>query len=101
MVVMRHETEPIYLLYAHLDAELFSKEGEKIAKGSVFARVGKAPFNGNWFPHVHIQTLSAVHFEKLEKQGTWSDLDGYGAVSDIYSNALKFKDPMAYISLRG
>ena len=98
-VIVKHATKPIYLIYAHLDRNLECKVGDILKTGRVFAKVGHAPYNGNWFPHLHVQTISAEYYEKLEKKGLWKELDGYGSPNDTPEDARNFPDPMRYISL--
>ncbi len=99
-VIVRHGKAPVYMIYAHLDRRMRCKVGDKLKKGAVFAKVGKAPYNGNWFPHLHVQTVSKDYFAELEKNDAWADLDGYGKAKDVRKNAVRFTDPMQYISLR-
>lgn len=98
-VILKHVSEPIYLIHAHLDREISCKVGDQLKKGSIFAKVGKAPFNGNWFPHLHLQVISEVYFNKLEEDNLWDELDGYGLSEEIKENSLRFPDPMQYVSL--
>jgi len=99
-IIIKHNSLPIYMLYAHLDKDVKCKIREKIVKGQIFAKVGKAPYNGNWFPHVHVQTISSKYFDELENNNGWDNiLDGYGHENEITQNAKRFRDPMKYISL--
>jgi murein DD-endopeptidase MepM/ murein hydrolase activator NlpD len=98
-IILRHHSEPIYMIYAHLDRTITCTVGDEIKKGDIFAKVGEAPYNGNWFPHLHLQVISKEYFDHLEKENAWADLDGYGAESDIKENSKHFPDPMQYISL--
>ena len=63
-VVLEH-TSPLgrfWTLYGHLEAA--SVEGleidQEVEKGSVFARIGAPPENGDWPPHLHFQIVT--HF---------------------------------------
>ena len=49
-----------YSLYGHLSRDSLEGlwVGQPIAKGAVFARVGSAPSNGDWWPHVHVQLVT-------------------------------------------
>jgi 4-aminobutyrate aminotransferase-like enzyme/Ser/Thr protein kinase RdoA (MazF antagonist) len=65
MVVLRHETthqSPLvfYTMYGHLTRDSLSTlaVGATIRRGEEFARVGSAPTNGNWWPHVHVQLIT-------------------------------------------
>lgn len=98
-VILRHSSKPIYLIHAHLDRNIQCKVGDMLRKGQIFAKVGKAPDNGNWFPHLHLQTISKAHYDELEKEGSWAELDGYGLSEDVVENSAWFADPMEYISL--
>jgi murein DD-endopeptidase MepM/ murein hydrolase activator NlpD len=98
-VVLKYESENVYMIYAHLDRNITCKIGDKIKKGDVFAKVGKAPYNGNWFPHLHAQVISDEYYNRLEKENGWGDLDGYGFENEIKENSKHFPDPLQYISL--
>lgn len=99
-VILKHETAPIYMIYAHLDKDVLVKLGDQVVKGMIFAKVGKAPYNGNWFQHLHVQTISADYYKKLEDNNSWNELDGYGTKEDIVTSSERFLDPMNYIELR-
>lgn len=96
-ITVRHLSQPVYLIYAHLGREIKQQVGDKVRAGEVFARVGEPPFNGNWFPHLHVQTISPEYFAELEKNNSWGQLDGYGSLNDLTINAARFKDPTQYI----
>ncbi|MDE1874579.1 MAG: peptidoglycan DD-metalloendopeptidase family protein [Patescibacteria group bacterium] len=98
-VILKHATKPIYLIHAHLDRDIRCEVGDALKRGQIFARVGTPPHNGNWFPHLHLQTISKDHYDRLEKERSWADLDGYGPADDIRENASLFADPMELISL--
>lgn len=98
-VILKHASLPIYMIFAHLDRSIECKVGQRLVKGQVFAKVGKAPYNGNWFPHLHLQTISKDYYEKIEKEDLWAELDGYGASEDIEGNSALFSDPLRYVSL--
>jgi 4-aminobutyrate aminotransferase-like enzyme len=59
---LRHATddgEELFTLYGHLTRETLRElhPGHAIAKGEVFARVGKLDENGGWPPHLHFQII--------------------------------------------
>ena len=65
VIVLRHQTgDPdsaeFYSLYGHLSCDSLEglHVGQRIAKGSVFAHVGSAPSNGDWWSHVHVQLVT-------------------------------------------
>lgn len=98
-VILKHLSEPVFLIYAHLDRNILCKVGDTLEKGKIFAKVGKPPHNGNWFEHVHVQSVDADYFEILHKNNLLDTLDGYGSIKDTEENAKKYKDPLQYISL--
>jgi 4-aminobutyrate aminotransferase-like enzyme/Ser/Thr protein kinase RdoA (MazF antagonist) len=62
VVILRHEPEPgiaFFTLYGHLSAESLTplRIGQKISKGTAFARIGKPNENGGWTPHLHFQII--------------------------------------------
>jgi murein DD-endopeptidase MepM/ murein hydrolase activator NlpD len=97
-VFLKHLSEPVCLIYAHLDPNIKCKVGDKLEKGQVFAVVGQAPQNGKWYPHIHIQVISDNHYKKLVKHDLWEAFDGYGKVEDIRRNSRKYPDPLRFIS---
>jgi len=98
-VILKHSALPIYMIYAHLDREIKCRVGDALEKGNIFARVGKAPYNGGWFPHCHVQSISYKYYDELEKNNKWDCLDGYGSSDEITLNAERFRDPMEFILL--
>jgi hypothetical protein len=98
-VILKHSAMSIYMIYAHLDRKIKCKVGDVLGKGKVFARVGKAPYNGGWFQHCHVQSISFKYYDELEKYNAWKCLDGYGSSDEITLNAERFRDPMEFISL--
>lgn len=87
------------LIYAHLDPNVACSVGDYLKIGDVFANVGRAPQNGGWFPHLHVQCVDAGHFEKLLIQDL-KDLDGYGNENNLFQLSRNFRDPLRYVSLR-
>ena len=98
-VILRHAHEPVYFIYAHLDRNITCKVGDVLAEGHIFSKVGKPPFNGNWFPHVHIQTIRKEYYDEIVAGDLWDEIDGYGAYEDLAENVHRFPDPLQYISL--
>lgn len=98
-VILRDVKSKIYLLYAHLEKDIPFKEGDIIAEGTVFAKVGKAPQNGNWFPHVHIQAISEEKFKNLLGTKDWEAFDGYGSKETPMENSKNFPDPLNFIKI--
>lgn len=98
-VFLKNLEKDVCVLYAHLDQEVFCKEGDVLEKDTIFPKVGEAPFNGNWFPHVHVQTISIEYYEQLKQTNDWERFDGYGLKNDSRENARKHRDPLGFISL--
>ena len=98
-IIVKHAQLPLYFIYAHLDEENMCQVGDKLIKNQVFAKIGKTPFNGKWFPHLHLQTINAPFYEELLRTNALDSLDGYGAVTDIAKNAALFKDPLPFVEI--
>lgn len=98
-VILKHLSRPVYILYAHLDKNIFCKLGDILEKNNIFAKVGHAPYNGNWFPHTHIQIIDKEYYLELEKNNDWKKFDGYGKKEEFELNVKRHRDPMEYISL--
>lgn len=96
-VILKHKTEPLYFIFAHLDRDIKCKEGDGLERGDIIARVGKPPFNGNWFEHLHFQAMTEEYYLEIEKKNLWDELDGYGSEKDIGLNAERFPDPIRFI----
>lgn len=65
VIVLRHRTDepdPVefYSLYGHLSPDSLEglHIGKPVAKGELFARVGSAPENGDWWTHTHVQLIT-------------------------------------------
>jgi len=98
-VIVKHHTEPVYMVYAHLGRDIRFKEGDALTKGAVFASVGHAPYNGNWFPHVHVQTIRSEYYDELVDKGLFDEFDGYGTIGDVSKDSYRFPDPLQFIRL--
>ncbi len=85
-------------LFAHLDQKLAVRVGEKIPTGGVLATVGLPPYNGNWFPHLHVQRIEVNHFKQLLRSDL-RDLDGYGKKADLEQLKHLFPNPLPFITL--
>lgn len=96
-VIIHHDVESVYLIYAHLDPAISCRVGDELEAGQEFARIGKAPLNGNWFPHLHVQAVDESHGFGIGKP--YRPFDGYGHIRDIAQLARWFPDPLRYISL--
>jgi 4-aminobutyrate aminotransferase-like enzyme/Ser/Thr protein kinase RdoA (MazF antagonist) len=61
VVILRHlaDGQEFFTLYGHLSRETLPqlRVGQTVARGEKFARVGGAPENGGWPPHVHFQVI--------------------------------------------
>lgn len=81
-----------YAIFAHL----FSPQvrvGDNVGENTILATVGGAPYNGNWFPHLHIQTVEADLFHTLLRDDLRS-LDGYGHERDRDQLLSNFPNPL-------
>jgi murein DD-endopeptidase MepM/ murein hydrolase activator NlpD len=80
VVILRHNPETdigFFTLYGHLSTDTLAslKEGQRIERGKVFARVGEAQENGGWTPHLHFQII-------LDLLDRGTDFPGVGPVSE-------------------
>ncbi len=79
-LVLEHETrdgDRFYTLYGHLSLDSLEglSRGRPVARGETIARVGSAPTNGNWPPHLHFQIV----LDPLDQEG---DFPGVAAPSE-------------------
>ncbi len=86
------------LIFAHLQGVKVAP-GTRLARGVVFAEVGGPPDNGNWAPHLHVQTIPSSRLVEvfIERFG---ELDGYGSPSRVQELRLSFPDPLPIIGWR-
>lgn len=98
-VILKNLEKNVYVLYAHLDRDISCKVGDTLSVGQVFAKVGHAPENGNWFPHVHVQVIESEYFEYLKKEDAWENFDGYGFKENSAIDSVRHPDPLQYIKL--
>ena len=86
-------------IFAHLFAPQV-KVGELVTPGAVIATIGAPPYNGNWFPHLHVQTVAARKFDELVRDDLRT-LDGYGHERDRAQLLQSYPDPLQYKWLVG
>ncbi len=89
---------PVVLVFAHLDPDIRIKADDRLRSGTVFAKVGTPSYNGNWFPHLHLQAIKREHYTALLADGLRT-LDGYGHERDLELLKQQFPDPWEYVSL--
>lgn len=84
------ETLP-YLVLGHLTKLAFTV-GDQIKAGQSLAAVAPAPYNGDWFPHLHIQQI-ARHTVAHHELDNYQSLDGYGHAREITRLKDTYPDP--------
>lgn len=83
------------LIYAHLQ-DVTAMPGICLARGTIFAEVGGPPDNGNWAPHLHIQTIPISSLgDTLSNR--LAELDGYGPPPGIQDLRADYPDPLPLI----
>jgi murein DD-endopeptidase MepM/ murein hydrolase activator NlpD len=85
-VIVKLLSQPLYLVFGHLEKTLNISEGDMVGAGSLIGFVGKAPSNGNVFSHLHVQLVS----EKCLSLEVIRNIDGYDVDKkiDVYPNPL-------------
>ncbi len=86
------------LIFAHLQGAKVTP-GARLARGTIFAEVGGPPDNGNWAPHLHIQTIPSYRLVEVLIE-RFVELDGYGPPSRIDDLRVSFPDPLPIIGWR-
>jgi hypothetical protein len=86
-----------YLILAHLEP-LTLGLGQSISKGEVLSRVAEPPFNGRWFPHLHLQQVRRAWFDSLSADEI-NNLDGYGHPSQLGTLQDRYPDPTWLVRL--
>lgn len=84
------------VVLAHL-APLSHAPGTTFAAGELIGVVGAPPFNGFWFPHLHIQCLSSQSYSRHEIND-FAELDGYGHSRDRDSLSRDYPNPLWLIA---
>lgn len=80
-----------YLILGHL-TPFTLRRGDEVKAGQILAEVAPAPFNGYWFPHLHIQQIARQAVAQHEEDG-YQSLDGYGHPRDIAVLKETYPDP--------
>lgn len=88
-----------HLVYGHLRPEKFVHQaGTLFEPGHVIGHLGSSEQNGGWSPHLHVQAI----YGTLGGFGGFLDqpasLDGYGELNQIAYLALRFPDPMRFLT---
>jgi hypothetical protein len=81
-----------YLILGHLTSLSGYRAGDKVRAGDELAHVAPAPYNGYWFPHLHVQLLSRVA-AKAHQTDRYESLDGYGHRRDLPLLVQSYPDP--------
>ncbi len=75
-IILEHhiEGETFYTLYGHLNLESLDGKtvGQKVSKGAIIARLGVAPTNGDYAPHLHFQIIKDLQGKKGDYPGVCS-----------------------------
>lgn len=82
-----------YFILAHLDPDSISLEVDDntfLGKGIKIGKVGDSDINGGWFPHLHLQCVSANEYEAHADP---MEIDGYGGGNELKQ---KFPNPSVY-----
>ena len=85
----------IVQIFAHLQA-VRVQPGDQLAPGAVIAEVGGPPHNGNWHPHLHIQSVREPLFQEILLDH-FSELDGYGHPDEKAKLRREYPDPLPRI----
>lgn len=67
----------LYWVFAHLE-KMEGMPGTTRGEGEVIGQVGRSSFNGNWFPHLHVQCMTRYDLEA----------DGYGNKWELENGTL-------------
>ncbi len=101
-IFLRRLPEGMYgeylLVIAHI-RDIRVKVRDVIQAHTPFARVGHPPRNGNWYPHVHLQSILAEYFFRLRQSGALHHFDGYGPDTPAYRRIARnlYPDPLPLI----
>lgn len=79
--VMVQTDQERYVLYGHLEHKHLPAVGDVLRAGDEIGRIAAAPENGGWFPHLHLQYMTAVFVAPYLDSGKMAELDGYAVGS--------------------
>lgn len=98
VLVFRLDHPPVkgadYLYYGHLAWDDTVKLGQKLKAGDIVGKTGQPHQNGQWFPHLHVQMVSAAKMEGTG--GNPLNVDGYMPPPVPPED---FPDPRTFIAL--
>ncbi len=59
-IVLEHQVgeSSFYAIYGHLNSDFLVSEGQILAPGELFARIGERRDSGGWFTHTHLQIIT-------------------------------------------
>lgn len=97
-VIVQESQSNVIIIFGHLDRQVSVRIDEILEPGTMIGSVGISPYNGGWFPHLHVQVIDANHYVELLNNDL-RDLDGYGRIEDIDTLKSIFFDPMNYVSI--
>ena len=97
VLIQSEDEQHMIVIYAHL-GEIFCKQGDRLKPGDVFATIGAPPFNGYWFPHLHIQAVNRKKYRRDWKSIVHA-VDGYEHESLLLQLSEWFPDPMRFLRL--
>lgn len=83
------------LIFAHLQ-RIEVSPGTQLSRGAVFAEVGGPPDNGNWAPHLHVQTIPSNRMVEVFIE-RFAELDGYGPPSQVEKLRESYPDPLPFL----
>jgi len=93
-IILKLKNESLFVIYGHLDPDISCKVGDSIKNNDVFAKVGPTSHNGNWLPHVHVQSLTPEAYDMFL---TPESIDGYARADEIEKYARLSPDPAPFI----
>ena len=97
-IIMHLDTEPKYvMIFSHLQ-NITVEPGEEFKLGQILGEIGKAPNNGNWWPHLHIQLVERIFFDDLiEKNLLLENLDGYSTIDNLQELKQRYPNPLTIL----
>jgi hypothetical protein len=80
-----------YLVLGHIASSALTLGGH-VTAGEGIGCIAAPPFNGNWFPHLHIQQIASDAAATHERDN-YNTLDGYGHPSNLEILQRDYPDP--------
>ncbi len=97
LIIQPEKNNEFAMIFSHLQ-NISVGLCENIREGQIIGEIGAAPWNGNWWPHLHIQAVQLIYLNKLiQEERLLVDLDGYCSLDLLENLQIIHPDPLSII----